>query len=614
LAAILTAVLGALLTAAAASADVTARSGSTRAGQKVADTTSTATSTLPPVRHVFIIVLENESESVSFGSSTADPYLASTLKSQGAFVPNYYGIGHSSLDNYIAMIGGQPPNPTTQADCGTWQNMSTDTMGSYGAVEGSGCLYPADTPTVAGQLTTAGFSWGAYMDEMGLDPSREASSCPVPVVGHNDNTEGAESSAPYDEYAERHDPFMYYDSITSNLADCQQHVVNLNNLPTALQSAATTPNYVFITPDLCNDGHNTAPSCGPGEPGGLTQVNSFLSTWVPQIMASPAYQQNGLLLITFDEANPSDASACCGELPGPGAANPGGSGPGGGDVGAVMLSPFVKAGTVTQTAYNHYSMLGSVEDLFGLAHIGYAQLPGETDFGPDIYTNYNSTTCSTAFACGLPENSVTAPALASTAGTSAKIKLTVKATASSGNTIKSYEVDDENLSSPSPAWTSLASDSTATALSYTGVPGNTYEFRVAATDTSGDTGQFGTATTVVPSGAKPSKGKYKGSWKQVKRAHAWLGRAIQSSKPGASFSLTYSGGNLSLIGEKGPKNGKLKVTIGGKTKTINTHAAKAKYDQTLATFKVKTGKNTIKLKVVSGTVAIEGYGIVSRTA
>ena len=53
-----------------------------------------------------------------------------------------------------------------------------------------------------------------------------------------------------------------------------------------------------------------------------------------------------------------------------------------------MLSPFIKPGTVTQTAYNHYSMLGSIEDLFGLSHLDYAQLPGETDFGSNIYTNY----------------------------------------------------------------------------------------------------------------------------------------------------------------------------------------------------------------------------------
>jgi hypothetical protein len=613
--AIVTAVTGILISAVAVSGSA-ASTRSVRPATRGAATTSTTTSALPPIRHVFIIVLENESESVSFGSSTADPYLASTLKAQGAFVPNYYGVGHASLDNYIAMIGGQPPNATTQADCPTWQNMSTDTTASYSAINGTGCLYPADATTIANQLTNAGLNWGAYMDEMGLDPSREASTCPAPVVGQADNTEVAEAAAPYDEYAERHDPFMYYHSITDNTAYCQQHVVNLNNLTTALQSASTTPNYVFITPDLCDDGHNTGSGtgCGPGEPGGLAQVNTFLSTWVPKILASPAYQQNGLLLVTFDEAATSDASSCCGELPGPGAANPGGSGPGGGDVGAVMLSPFIKAGTVTQTAYNHYSMLGSVEDLFGLPHIGYAQLPGETDFGSDVYTNYTSSTCSAAFACGLPENSLSVPALASTAGTSNKIKLSLKATAASGNTIKSFEVDDENLSSKTPTWATLASATTATNLTFSGTAGDTYAFRVAATDSSGDTGQFATSTTVFPSGTKPTKGKYKGAWKQVKHPKAWLGKAIQSSRKGASFSLTYTGGNLSLVGEKGPKDGKLKVTVDGKSKTLNLHAAKAKFDQTLGTFKVKTGKNTVKLTVVSGTVAIEGYGIASRTS
>jgi phosphatidylinositol-3-phosphatase len=613
--AIVTAIVGILISAVAVSGSA-ASTRALRPATRSAATTSTTTSALPPIRHVFIIVLENESESVTFGPSSAAPYLATQLKSQGAFVPNYYGVGHNSLDNYIAMIGGQPPNSTTQADCPTWENMSTDTASSYGAVEGTGCIYPADTPTIANQLTNAGLNWGGYMDEMGLDPSREASTCPAPVVGQADNTESAEASAPYDEYAERHDPFMYYDSITSNASYCQQHVVNLSNLTTALQSVSTTPNYVFITPDLCNDGHNSGSGCdnGTGQEGGLSQVNTFLKAWVPEILASPAYQQNGLLLITFDEASTADASSCCGEIAGPGAANPGGSGPGGGDVGAVMLSPFINAGTVTQTAYNHYSMLGSVEDLFGLPHIGYAQLPGETDFGSDIYTNYNSSTCSAAFACGLPENSLSVPALASTAGTSNKIKLSLKATAASGNTIKSFEVDDENLSSKTPAWTTLASATTATNLTFSGTDGDTYAFRVAATDSSGDTGQFVTSTTVFPSTTKPTKGKYKGAWKQVKRAHAWLGKAIQSSSKGASFSLSYTGGNLSLVGEKGPKDGKLKVTVDGKSKTLNLHAAKSKFDQTLGTFKVKTGKNTVKLTVVSGTVAIEGYGIASRTA
>jgi hypothetical protein len=61
-------------------------------------------------------------------------------------------------------------------------------------------------------------------------------------------------------------------------------------------------------------------------------------------------------------------------------------GPGGGRVGAVLLSPFIKPGTVSMTAYNHYSALRSIEDLFGLTHLGDAAMPQVTSFGPDVYT------------------------------------------------------------------------------------------------------------------------------------------------------------------------------------------------------------------------------------
>src|SRR5579862_5703609 len=66
-----------------------------------------------PVHHVFVIVLENKNESTTFGKSSSAPYLAKTLPSIGAFVPYYYGIGHHSADNYIALISGQPPDSDT---------------------------------------------------------------------------------------------------------------------------------------------------------------------------------------------------------------------------------------------------------------------------------------------------------------------------------------------------------------------------------------------------------------------------------------------------------------------------------------------------------------------
>jgi hypothetical protein len=94
-----------------------------------------------------------------------------------------------------------------------------------------------------------------------------------------------------------------------------------------------------------------------------------------------------MLVITFDESDgpQSDASACCGEGPGPNAALPGITGMGGGKVGALVLSPFVKAGTVSSTSYNHYSLLASMEDLFGVPYLGYAGTSGLNRFGLDVY-------------------------------------------------------------------------------------------------------------------------------------------------------------------------------------------------------------------------------------
>jgi hypothetical protein len=105
---------------------------------------------------------------------------------------------------------------------------------------------------------------------------------------------------------------------------------------------------------------------------------------VPKITSSPAFQQDGLLIVTFDESV-GDNSSCCGET-----AGPSGSAFGGGIVGAVLLSRYIKPGTVSTAPYDHFSMLGSVEDIFGLSRIGEAA--GTTAFGADVFTNPSGTT------------------------------------------------------------------------------------------------------------------------------------------------------------------------------------------------------------------------------
>jgi hypothetical protein len=362
--------------------------------------------------HIFIIVLENEGFHITFGQKSPASYLK-TLAGQGALLPNYYGIGHYSLDNYIAMISGQAPNPVTQSDCQVFSEFVQTGMAADGQAVGSGCVYPAGVPTLAGQLEAKGLTWKAYMEDMGNIPTREAATCGHPALGDRDGTQRAVKG---DQYATRHNPFMYFHSIIDS-PGCAQRVVNFNALASDLRSLETTANYVFITPDLCHDGHDggeNGRTCVDGEPGGLISADKFLADAVPSILASPAFQRDGLLIITFDEADidvktdkatnkpvldDGDVSSCCGEQPGPNIGpgsmvfgnvpdqGPGVLGPGGGRIGAVLVSPLIKPGTVSATPYNHYALLRTIEDAFGLDHLGFAGSSDLKPFGPDVFTN-----------------------------------------------------------------------------------------------------------------------------------------------------------------------------------------------------------------------------------
>ena len=343
---------------------------------------SEAADTPPAIPHVWVITLENESANASFGPASPAHYLNS-LRSQGVFVPRYFGIGHASLDNYIAMVSGQGPNILTQADCVFYMDVVPGIVGLDGQAIGLGCVYPKAVKTLVNQLEAKGLTWKGYMQDMGNNVTRERATCGHPALLTVDGTQSATAS---DNYATRHNPFMYFHSIIDNKANCNAHVVPLTPLASDLASAATTPNFSFITPSLCDDGHD-AP-CADGRPGGLVSADLFLQTWVPQILASPAYQEGGMIIINFDESSTSDAKACCKEQPNLGGSPlPGISGPGGGRTGAVILSTHTAPGTESPNAYNHYSLLRSLEDLFGVKHLGFAGSKGVTSFGTDIYSN-----------------------------------------------------------------------------------------------------------------------------------------------------------------------------------------------------------------------------------
>ena len=381
----------------------------TAAVATLAPVAGSATTSLPAIHHVFVIVLENESSTSTFGDPAADPYLATTLRSEGAYLENYYATGHVSNDNYISMISGQAPNPQNQGDCQIYDTfVGTGPVAQLnGQAVGTGCVYPASVPTIADQLG-AHLSWKGYMEDMGNDPSRESATCGHPQVDTQDKTQAAVAG---DGYVTRHDPFVYFSSITGDAQYCDTHVVPLGTssgtmpagtppgttgLASDLASIATTPSLSFIVPDVCDDGHDFPCTNEPTpSTSALGDVDSWLETWVHLITSSPAFTQDGgLLLITFDEAATppnGDSSSCCNEMPGPDSPLPGITGPGGGKVGALALSPYITPGTLVTTAYNHYAMLGSLEDLFSLDRLGFAAAVPAT-FGSDVYTNPAGTT------------------------------------------------------------------------------------------------------------------------------------------------------------------------------------------------------------------------------
>jgi hypothetical protein len=354
----------------------------------------------PPIRHVFVIVLENKDAATTFGANSPAPFLAHELPRRGLYMPEYYGIGHLSLTNYIAMVSGQAPNPQTQADCQVFSDFLPGTIASDGQALGSGCVYPSSVKTIADQLTDAGLTWKGYMEDMGADPARDGGpNCAHPPINSHD---GTQTASPKDQYATRHNPFVYFHSIIDS-PTCELNDVPLSRLPADLASADTTASFSFITPDLCHDAHDD--KCADGTAGGLPAADAFLREWVPRITASPAFR-DGLLIVTFDEAE-NDSSACCNEPTGPNTPAPGGQsgGRGGGKVGAVLLSPYIKAGTQTTKAYNHYSFLRSVEDIFALPALGYAGMQGLPRWGEDVYTNPSGAGSAPALPAAAPAGS-----------------------------------------------------------------------------------------------------------------------------------------------------------------------------------------------------------------
>ncbi|HEU4707293.1 MAG TPA: alkaline phosphatase family protein [Solirubrobacterales bacterium] len=349
---------------------------------------------LPEINHVFVIMLGENSYEETFGATSQAPYLSKELPAKGELVPNYYAVAKGELANTIALISGQGPTPETQADCPNYTDVSPGTEDTEGQVEGNGCVYPATTETLPGQLEERKLTWKAYVEGSEDGPAvGQPASCRHPALGGPDPNHQTTTA---DGYVTWRNPFVYFHSIIDGRA-CAKADVGLPELTKDLQGEAKEfPAVAYIAPDACHSGAEQ-----PCEEGGLTgpvASEEFLKTIVPEIQESFAYKDGGLIVITSAQARQGgeepDVSACClfpvyPNLPPETEEQPTGlvkEKGGGGKVGAVLLSPYIEPGTSTEEYFDHYSLLVSIEEFLGLQRIGYAAEPLVVGFDEEMFS------------------------------------------------------------------------------------------------------------------------------------------------------------------------------------------------------------------------------------
>jgi hypothetical protein len=257
---------------------------------------------------LFTIVLENHSYASIVGSTNA-PYINSLIADYG-LAENYHASGtHPSLPNYLYMISGDTQyfglcdlDPTTYP-------------------------FPVDKDNLGSQMTAKGIPWRSYQESAG-------GSCVLATNSSN--------------YAPKHDPFLYFTKIQKDATLCSNTSVDYQAFPADL--AAGTYKYMFITPNLLDDGHD--PQTDPV--AGLKQADAWLSTELPKILASAAYQANGVVFLTWDEGEMGTTYD---------------------DIPMIVISPKLKSkGYRSKQMYTHASYLATIEDIFALPRLGAAAM------------------------------------------------------------------------------------------------------------------------------------------------------------------------------------------------------------------------------------------------
>src|SRR5512143_285724 len=268
--------------------------------------TSTPASVIPNFKHIVMIVLENKEFGLVVNNGRM-PYFNELAKNY-TLLTQHYAVAHPSLPNYLALIAG-------------------DTFGvSFDCTK---CLQ--DAQTLPDLLEASGRTWKTYQEDM-------PSAC----------FDGSD----YGNYAIKHNPFVYFKPIRLDAERCTRSVVPLPDLATDLATGAL-PNYVYITPNLCNDAHD----CD------LDVADAWLrSILLPVQTALEIEGKPYLIVLTWDEGQGNHS--CCG-LPQEA----------GGRIAPILISPQAKTGFEDPTPYTLYSLLKTEAESWHLQYLGHAADP-----------------------------------------------------------------------------------------------------------------------------------------------------------------------------------------------------------------------------------------------
>jgi phospholipase C len=268
---------------------------------------------VPHIGHVFLLVEENQDYSSVIGSS-AMPYLNSLATKYG-LATQYFADAHPSIPNYFMLTTGQVV---------TFDDSSTAMVNDDNLVR---------------ELIAAGKTWKSYAQSL-------------PAVGY--------AGGDVYPYLERHNPFSYFSDVRNSSAQLQ-NLVPFTQLATDL-SSSQLPNFGFIVPDAQHDAHD----CPDGTQNCANEVklsaaDSWLQANIAPLIASPAFQQDGLLVIVFDEGAQIDITH------------------GGGQVPMILISPKAKAAYQSNSIFEHASTLRLLVEATGAA-----ALPGGSALAPDM--------------------------------------------------------------------------------------------------------------------------------------------------------------------------------------------------------------------------------------